>query len=73
MKPIVLIGALLIGLGIVGLAVDNISFTERRTVIDAGPLKVTADQQRTIPIPTIAGVVAIVLGAGLIFMGSRKA
>ena len=72
MKPIVLIGALLIGLGIVGLAVDNISFTEKRTVIDAGPLKVTADQQRTIPIPTIAGVIAIVVGAGLIFMG-RKA
>ncbi len=73
MKPIVLVGALLIGLGIVGLALDNISFTEKKTVLDVGPLKVTADQQRTIPIPTIAGVVAIVLGAGLIFMSSRKA
>ena len=73
MKPIELVGALLIGLGIVGLALDNISFTEKKTVLDVGPLKVTADQQRTIPIPTIAGVVAIVLGAGLIFMSSRKA
>ena len=73
MKPMVLVGAVLIGLGIVGLALDHISFTEKKTVIDVGPLKVTADQQRTIPIPTIAGVVAIVLGAGLIFMSSRKA
>ncbi len=73
MKPMVLVGAVLIGLGIVGLALDHISFTEKKTVIDVGPLKVTADQQRIIPIPTIAGVVAIVLGAGLIFMSSRKA
>ena len=72
MKPMVLVGIVLIGLGIVGLALDNITFTERKTVIDAGPIKVTADQQRTIPIPTIAGIIAIVLGAGLIFMG-RKA
>ncbi len=72
MKPMVLVGVALIALGVVGLAVDNISFTEKKTVIDVGPLKVTADQQRTIPIPTIAGVIAVVLGAGLIFMG-RKA
>ena len=72
MKPMVLVGAVLIGLGIVGLALDHISFTEKKTVIDVGPLKVTADQQRIIQIPTIAGVVAIVLGAELIFMISRK-
>ena len=72
MKPMVLVGVALIALGVVGLAVDNISFTEKKTVIDVGPLKVTADQQRTIPIPTIAGVIAVVLGADLIFMG-RKA
>ena len=41
-------------------------------IVDAGPLKVTADQQRTIPIPTIAGVIAVVVGAGLLFYG-RKA
>jgi len=71
MKPLALVGVVLIVLGIVGLAVDNISFTERRTVIDAGPLKITADQQRTVPIPTIAGIAALVVGLGLVFM-SRK-
>ena len=72
MKPLVLIGAILIALGVAGLAVDHISFTEKRTVIDAGPIKVTADEQRIIPIPTIAGIIAVVVGAGLIFFG-RKA
>lgn len=72
MKPMVLAGIALIVLGVVGLAVDNISFTEQRTVIDAGPLKVTASEQRNIPIPTVAGVIAIVVGLGLCFMGARK-
>ncbi len=71
MRPLVVFGAVLIAIGIAGLAIDNISFTERKTVIDAGPLKVTADQQRTVPIPTSAGVVAIVVGAGMILFGRQ--
>ena len=69
MKPMAILGVLLIAIGVAGLAIDNISFTERRTIVDAGPLKVTADEQRTIPIPTIAGIVAVIAGAGLLFMG----
>lgn len=69
MKPMAVLGVLLIAIGIAGLAIDNISFTERKTIVDAGPLKVTADEQRTIPIPTIAGIVAVIAGAGLLFMG----
>ncbi|MFN4015332.1 MAG: hypothetical protein ACK4JB_08355 [Reyranella sp.] len=69
MKPMAILGVLLIVIGIAGLAIDNISFTERKTIVDAGPLKVTADEQRTIPIPTIAGIVAVIAGAGLLFMG----
>lgn len=72
MRPMVILGVLLIAIGIAGLLIDSISFTERRTVVDAGPLKVTADQQRYIPVPTIAGVIAIVAGAGIIFF-SRQA
>ena len=71
MRPLVVFGALLIAIGIAGLVIDNISFTEKRTIVDAGPLKVTADQQRTIPIPSIVGVVAIVAGAGMIFFGRQ--
>ena len=72
MKPIAVLGVLLIAIGVAGLLIANISFTEKTVIVDAGPLKVTADQQRTIPIPTIAGVIAVVVGAGLLFYG-RKA
>jgi len=71
MKPLVVFGIMLIAIGIAGLIIDNITFTEKKVVIDAGPLKVTADQQRTVPIPSIAGVIAIAVGAGMIFFGRQ--
>ncbi len=71
MKPIALVGVVLIVVGIIGLAVTNISFTEKKTVIDAGPLKVTANEQHNIPIPSIAGIAAIVVGLGLVFVGRK--
>ena len=72
MKPIAILGVLLIAIGIAGLLIANISFTEKKVIVDAGPVKVTADQQHTIPIPSIAGVLTVVVGAGLLFYG-RKA
>jgi hypothetical protein len=73
MKPLALVGVLLIVLGVIGLIVENVSFTERKTVLDVGPLKVQADEQKVVPIPTIAGVVAVVVGLGLVFMSRKKA
>ena len=72
MKPMAILGVLLIAIGVAGLLIANISFTEKTVIVDAGRLKLTADQQRTIPIPSIAGVIAVVVGAGLLF-ASRKA
>jgi hypothetical protein len=72
MKPVALVGVVLIVAGIAGLIVANVSFTEQKTVLDAGPLKVTKEEQHTVPIPTIAGVAAIVVGLGLVFMGRKS-
>jgi len=41
-------------------------------VVDAGPLKVTADQEKTVPIPTYASVAAIVAGLGLAAFGFSR-
>ena len=73
MKPLALVGVLLIVLGIIGLLVQNVSFTERKTVLDVGPIKVQADEQRVVPIPTIAGIVAVVVGLGLVFVSRKRA
>jgi hypothetical protein len=73
MKPLAIVGILLIIVGIVGLVIENVSFTERKTVLDVGPLKVQADEQKVVPIPTIAGIAAIVVGLGLVFMSRKRA
>jgi hypothetical protein len=73
MKPLAMIGIVLIVLGVIGLVVENVSFTERKTVLDVGPLKVQADEQKVVPIPTISGVAAIAVGLGLVFMGRKRA
>jgi hypothetical protein len=69
MRPLFVGGILLIALGLAGLVIDNISFTEQKVVVDAGPIKVTEAHQHSIPIPSIAGVIAIVAGAAMAFYG----
>ncbi|MBV8394455.1 MAG: DUF3185 domain-containing protein [Alphaproteobacteria bacterium] len=68
MKPLALVGILLIVIGVAGLILQNVSFTEQKTVLDAGPLKVTQNETRTFPIPTIASVVAVMAGLGLVIL-----
>jgi hypothetical protein len=61
------------GVGIAGLIVQNVQFTESKEVLDIGPLELRSEEQHNIPIPTIAGVLAIVAGLGMIFASRRSA
>lgn len=67
------IGIVLVVLGIIGLVYGGISWTQRETVVDLGPLEVTADQRESVPIPPIAGGVALALGTVLLLTGRRGA
>ena len=67
-----IIGTLLIIFGIVALAVGGLNYTKRETVLDVGPIHATADRQKTIPLPPVAGIVAIVAGVALVVVGSRR-
>jgi hypothetical protein len=69
MKPMIILGVLLIALGVAGLVIANVTLTEKKVIVDAGPLKVTADEERSFPLPTIAGIIAVAVGAGLLFYG----
>jgi uncharacterized membrane protein HdeD (DUF308 family) len=72
MKPAAIIGVLLIVLGVAALAYQGFSYTTRETVIDIGPLKATADRQRTVPLPPVVGIAAVVGGVVLLVTGARK-
>jgi hypothetical protein len=71
MRPQIIFGVLLIAIGIAGLLIDNIPFSKDDVVVEAGPIKVTESRQHPIPVPSIAGVIAIVVGAGLLFVGRQ--
>ncbi len=73
MRGAALIGIVLIVLGVVGLGIGYISYTKEEKVLDVGPLQVTKEEKHSVPIPTIASIIAIVAGLGLVIAGRRSA
>ena len=73
MKPIAILGLVLIVLGIGGLFISHVSWTETKPVVKAGPLEINAQEDHTVWIPTAAGVVAVLAGLGLVFAGKKAA
>jgi uncharacterized membrane protein YidH (DUF202 family) len=67
-----LIGALLIVLGVVALALGGIRYTKREKVLDIGPIQATTEKHETIPLSPIAGIAAVAGGIALVVAGSRK-
>jgi uncharacterized membrane protein YidH (DUF202 family) len=72
MKPAGIIGVILIVIGIIALAYGGFSYTTREKVIDAGPLQVSADREKTIPFPPILGGICLVGGIILVLAGNKK-
>jgi hypothetical protein len=72
MKTNTIIGIILIVVGIIALAYQGITYTTREKVVDLGPIQVSADKTRTIPLPPIMGGLALVGGIVLLVMVSRK-
>jgi len=72
MKPATVIGVILIVIGIVALAYQGITYTTSEKVVDLGPLKVEAKRERTIPLPPVVGVIALVGGIVLVAVSARK-
>ena len=73
MRSMMWIGIVLVLLGVAGLVIQNVKFTETKKVLDVGPLQVNAEEQHSLPIPTIAGVVAVLAGLTLVFVSRRRA
>jgi hypothetical protein len=67
-----LVGIILVVLGVLALAYQGIRYTTQEKVIDIGPLKVTAAERHTIPLPPILGGVAVAAGIALILADRKK-
>jgi hypothetical protein len=72
MKPIALIGVVLIVLGLVALVYQGITYSSRETVLDIGPIHATANREKTLPLPPLLGIAAVAGGVALLIAGVRK-
>lgn len=72
MKTYTVIGIILVIIGIAALAYQGITYTSREKVVDIGPIQMTADKTKTIPLPPILGGIALIGGIVLLVAGGRK-
>lgn len=62
----------LIVVAMIAFAYQGISYTTREKVVDLGPLQMTAERTRTLPLPPIVGTVALIGGIALLVVGNKK-
>jgi len=62
----------LIAIGIVAFAYQGISYKTRERVVDVGPIHMTAEKTKTLPLPPVVGAVALAGGMALLVIGRRK-
>jgi hypothetical protein len=72
MKSSMLIGILLIVVAIMAFGYQGINYTTKEKVVDLGPLKMTAERTRTLPLTPIVGVVALAGGIVLLVAGGKR-
>lgn len=72
MKTTTLIAIILIVIGITAFGYQGITYTTREKVVDVGPIHMTAEKTRTIPLPPIVGAISLIGGIVLIGIGRMK-
>ena len=73
MKPIMILGVVLILAGVGGLLFRSIHWTETKNVVDVGPIQINSQEDHSVWIPTAAGIAAVLAGLGLVFVGRKQA
>lgn len=72
MNAIKIVGLILILAGVLGLVYGSFSYTKETHEAKIGPLELQLKEKQTVNVPVWAGVGAIVAGAVLLLIPSRK-
>jgi hypothetical protein len=73
MNAVKIIAILLIVAGAIGLARGSFTYTKETHDAKVGPIELSVKDKETVNIPLWAGIGAIVIGAGLLVAGGRRA
>lgn len=72
MRPLLILGIILIVFGVFVLASEGITYTKTDKVLDIGPIEATTKHRKTIPISPIAGGAAVAAGIALTIVGAKR-
>lgn len=69
---VLIIAIVLIAIGVISLAYEGITYTTREKILEVGPLRATAEKEKTIPLPPILGGLALAGGVVLLLIAARR-
>jgi drug/metabolite transporter (DMT)-like permease len=69
MKPVSIIGIVVILLGVAGFFIGGVSVKDQETKAQIGDLKITAETQKNYPIPPWAAGLVVLAGVGIAVYG----
>jgi hypothetical protein len=67
------VGIVLVILGALALGYGGFTYVTRQNLVDAGPVQITANREKTVWIPPVVGGIAVVTGLLLLATSSRRA
>jgi hypothetical protein len=65
------VGIILIIVGVISLAYQGITYTTHKKLVDVGSVHATVAEHKTIPLPPIVGVLALLGGVALLASDKR--
>jgi len=66
------LGFVLMILGVLALVYGGVSYNRERTVLDVGPFKATASEQKNVPLSPIVGGIALLSGIVLLLVPRKR-
>jgi hypothetical protein len=66
------LGFVLVVLGVLALLYGGITYNRERTVLDVGPFKATAAEQKNVPLSPIVGAIALLGGVVLLLVPRKR-
>ncbi|HEU4689624.1 MAG TPA: hypothetical protein VFS23_14720 [Vicinamibacterales bacterium] len=73
MRGLLGLGIVLLIVGLAILALPAITYTDRETAVDIGPIEVETEREKQIALPPILGIATAAAGVALIVVGRRRA
>jgi hypothetical protein len=65
-------GILLIILGVAALIYGGFSYTSQKKEVNIGAIQINKTENHSLPVPPILGIVAVVGGAALFYLGVKQ-